>query len=123
MDDSIFFASIAPILAIPMLLIPLILLFRNPGKKRNAALIHTLETRCRDLEMRNEVLRDKIRCYDYRVKELEELNAKHESATFTESEIKTLIGLCHPDKHGGNNERASIITTKLLRIKKSFNHG
>jgi hypothetical protein len=39
---------------------------------------------------------------------------------FSESEIQTLIRLCHPDKHG-NSPAANEITAKLLRIRRSPN--
>ena len=35
---------------------------------------------------------------------------------FSDAEIKSLISLCHPDKHGGR-EVANEITKKLLAIK------
>lgn len=35
---------------------------------------------------------------------------------FTKEEIKLLIKLCHPDKHG-NSEEANRITSKLLRLR------
>jgi len=40
------------------------------------------------------------------------------SGQFTEKEISTLIMLCHPDKHNGK-ESATLITTKLLKMRKS----
>lgn len=39
-----------------------------------------------------------------------------EPAQFTPGEIKTLIKLCHPDKHGGS-EDAKDITVKLLKMR------
>lgn len=39
-----------------------------------------------------------------------------ESQQFTPDEIKTLIKLCHPDKHGGS-EDAKEITVKLLKMR------
>lgn len=39
------------------------------------------------------------------------------SEQFTPEEIKTLITLCHPDKHGGK-ESAQRITQKLLSLRK-----
>lgn len=36
---------------------------------------------------------------------------------FTESELKTLLQLCHPDKHGGKDS-AVRITQKLLELRK-----
>ena len=36
---------------------------------------------------------------------------------FTEKEIKQLISLCHPDKHG-NSKSSSEITKKLLDMRK-----
>jgi hypothetical protein len=36
---------------------------------------------------------------------------------FTQEEIRTMIKLCHPDKHGGNTS-ANAITAKLLRLRK-----
>lgn len=36
---------------------------------------------------------------------------------FTQEEIKTLISLCHPDRHG-NSERSNTITSRLLGMRK-----
>jgi hypothetical protein len=36
---------------------------------------------------------------------------------FDNDDIKTLIRLCHPDKHG-NSESATAITAKLLKMRK-----
>lgn len=36
---------------------------------------------------------------------------------FTPEELKVLIGLCHPDKHGGK-ESANKITQKLLSMRR-----
>lgn len=39
------------------------------------------------------------------------------TSQFTEDEIKTLITLCHPDKHGGKDS-AHRMTQKLLQLRK-----
>jgi hypothetical protein len=39
---------------------------------------------------------------------------------FSESEIQTLIRLCHPDKHG-NSPAANEMTAKLLSLRRSPN--
>lgn len=44
---------------------------------------------------------------------IERLPAK---TPFTKDEIRTLIQLCHPDKHGGK-ESAVTITQKLLKLR------
>lgn len=36
---------------------------------------------------------------------------------FTDEEIKVLISLCHPDRHGGK-ESATRMTTKLLQMRR-----
>jgi regulator of replication initiation timing len=38
-------------------------------------------------------------------------------STFTADEVKTLIVLCHPDKHGGSKV-ANEITAKLIKMRK-----
>lgn len=38
-------------------------------------------------------------------------------STFTKQEIKTLIALCHPDKHG-NSKTSNDITKRLLELRK-----
>lgn len=43
--------------------------------------------------------------------------ARQPASTFTNDEIKTLIRLCHPDKHNGS-VAANSITTKLLKMRK-----
>ena len=43
-------------------------------------------------------------------------NAVIGDAAFSDAEIKTLISLCHPDKHGGK-ESAVRITQKLLKLR------
>lgn len=55
---------------------------------------------------------------------IEKINAKGgqaflngESQQFSQPEIRSLIKLCHPDKHGGSDE-AHQITVKLLKMKK-----
>jgi len=47
-----------------------------------------------------------------------ELNGARQGAStqFDKKEIKTLISLCHPDKHGGK-ESAVSITQKLLKMR------
>lgn len=42
--------------------------------------------------------------------------ASKQSGQFTPAEIKTLIQLCHPDKHGGK-QSAVHITSKLLKMR------
>lgn len=39
------------------------------------------------------------------------------ASQFTQEEIIKLIHLCHPDKHGGK-EMATVMTQKLLKMKK-----
>ncbi len=39
------------------------------------------------------------------------------SSAFTPADIKTLISLCHPDKHGGS-KAANEITAKLIQMRK-----
>ena len=49
------------------------------------------------------------------------LRAKGSNAVgLTKSFVMKLIGLCHPDKHGGNCEDADEATKELLRIRKSL---
>jgi hypothetical protein len=43
--------------------------------------------------------------------------AKACNVTFTPDEIKSMIRLCHPDKHNGSTV-ANVITTKLLQMRK-----
>ena len=38
--------------------------------------------------------------------------------TLSQELIRTLITLCHPDKHGGNSEEASEATKQLLAMRK-----
>ena len=40
-----------------------------------------------------------------------------QESQFTQTEIRLMIRLCHPDKHG-NNRDANEITSKLLRLRK-----
>lgn len=40
-----------------------------------------------------------------------------QSSAFTDAELKQLIALCHPDKHGGS-KAANEITAKLIRMRK-----
>lgn len=47
--------------------------------------------------------------------QVQELKGK--SQVFTPDEIKTLITLCHPDKHGGKDS-AHRMTQKLLQLRK-----
>jgi exonuclease VII small subunit len=37
--------------------------------------------------------------------------------SFSQDEIKTLISLCHPDKHN-NSDRANLITQRLLELRR-----
>lgn len=47
-----------------------------------------------------------------------QLLEKHDSTSrFSESDIKRLLQLCHPDKHGGS-KMASDMTSKLLAMRK-----
>lgn len=48
-----------------------------------------------------------------------ELNGARQGSAgqFDDKEIKTLISLCHPDKHGGK-ESAVSITQKLLKMRR-----
>lgn len=39
-----------------------------------------------------------------------------DTSQFTSEEIKTLIGLCHPDKHNGSIS-ANKMTTRLLALR------
>ena len=48
---------------------------------------------------------------------LNESNDKKSKDTFTPKEIKTLIALCHPDKHD-NKRSATDITAKLLEMNR-----
>jgi hypothetical protein len=51
------------------------------------------------------------------IKGIEQGIASSSSNQFTTDEIKTLIRLCHPDKHNGSDS-ANRITTKLLKMRK-----
>jgi hypothetical protein len=46
--------------------------------------------------------------------------ASNGQSVFSDSEIQTLIRLCHPDKHG-NSDAANQMTAKLLSIRRSPN--
>ncbi len=43
--------------------------------------------------------------------------ARSQSSAFTDADLKQLIALCHPDKHGGNKV-ANEITAKLIKMRK-----
>lgn len=45
------------------------------------------------------------------------LQSTSSQSQFTSDEIKMMLTLCHPDKHGGN-PKASAITAKLLELWK-----
>lgn len=47
------------------------------------------------------------------------LDSEPKSSQFDKGEIKQLLFLCHPDKHG-DNPRATEITKKLLELRKSI---
>lgn len=43
-------------------------------------------------------------------------SARNAPSQFTDAEIRTLIRLCHPDKHAGS-DAATAMTAKLLRLR------
>lgn len=57
--------------------------------------------------------------YEQVMKELDDLRYKKENRlhNFSQEDIKILLTLCHPDKHGGN-PKANEITVKLLELRK-----
>lgn len=69
------------------------------------------------LEYENRHLRNK---YNQMVREHNEMVDQFVAGTngnpFTPEELKILIGLCHPDKHGGK-ESANKMTQKLLAMR------
>lgn len=50
----------------------------------------------------------------------EDLKKQLHARTFSKDEINTLIRLCHPDKHNGN-EKANNVTVRLLEIRRAIN--
>lgn len=61
---------------------------------------------------------DIIELYESELRTLERNQLKQNSTgQFTDSEIKSLISLCHPDKHNGKAS-ATNITQKLLKMRK-----
>lgn len=63
-------------------------------------------------------LTDKIKkyAYDADLWKRRAISAKEKKAPFTQQQIKDLIRLCHPDKHGGT-KKATEMTQWLLSLK------
>lgn len=46
------------------------------------------------------------------------LNGQQQNTQFSEAELRTLLSLCHPDRHGGK-ESATRITQKLIAMREA----
>lgn len=72
-----------------------------------------LKIRCEWLQIQ---LRAQIGCYDELRKRLQRSKQVQASPQLSQDDIKRMLILCHPDKHGGKTI-ATEVTQKLLQLR------
>lgn len=81
------------------------------GWMETTSLANQLNDICQQLQV---VVNNK----DFVIKQLiNKLNDSKSGVTFSQDEIRTLISLCHPDKHN-NSDRSNVMTQRLLELRK-----